>query len=512
MRTNYFSLFLFISILFTAAAVSAQTSNFDETWKEFLENDKISNMSRLSKPNKAYKKQEYAKYLLMNINTDFCQSDVENAEILLAEIKSMDAIIYKPIVGFASKMSNLEVKIKAYHSMDAIWQRFLKDKAVTPSELEAVKGAKTLCEKQTLAKYSYMTAYHNFCQGDVAKAKNIFEKRTLQLAEKTTLRIEEVEGLAPEVAKMKSLFQNMTKLDTAWDKYLDSGVSPGFDIDLPLFSCYPVPNMKALILRGTADLCEAGEETIAEIKKLAADSGVTPDGELAEKLEELEDAVKEQDEDLAYLNKAWEAFLPDSKVLHKDYSHDFCEPEPLIRAYIMDGYTFVCDLAEIKLQEIEDLQKSAKLELDEETLIKIKELGELSERYQLNGEEIEDYWKKFTAQGDTLYEDYISIEMYCDNIDQIKDWVIGGNCSDCEERSQYMQKIDAFQKTFEFSFTEDLECQVQNLRVKLWDCRYKILVELATLEVSDDPIETRLERYLTEYEMGVRPEVCTTGK
>ena len=66
MRTNYHFFCLIIGIFFISATTFSQTVNFDETWKEFLENNKISNMSKLIKPDKVYDRPDYAKYLLMN--------------------------------------------------------------------------------------------------------------------------------------------------------------------------------------------------------------------------------------------------------------------------------------------------------------------------------------------------------------------------------------------------------------------------------------------------------------
>lgn len=502
---------LSISLISTTAV--AQTVNFDETWKEFIGNDKISNMSQLIKPDRVSDLPDYAKYLLMNTNSSFCQSDVEDAEVLMAEIKEIDPLLQKSIPGYVAKVSDLESKIKAYYSMDEVWQRFLATKEVSLSELESIEAAKSLCEKQTLAKYSYMTAYYHFCEGDIAEARNIFENRTLRLTEKTSLRVRDVEGLGPEVAKMKSLFKDMSKLDVAWKSYLESGESPGFDIDLPLFPCYPIPNMKEFLLKGVADLCKSGPEMLDKIKKLELQSGVSPDKELAEKIKELEAAIKQNEQNLEALNIAWEAFIPDNRVKHLDsYGYEYCDKEAMIRAYIMDGFAFVCDLAEDMLQKIDDLQASNPARLEDITKIKINELAALLEEYQTNGVEIEERWSRFVAQGDQLSNPFQTRDLYCDNIYQVKDWTMQGLGGSCEEGLAYLEKIEAFQATFEFSFTDELECRVQKLRIKVWDCRYKALQEMASIDVSSKPYEERLKELLEEYAIGDRPEVCSFDK
>lgn len=510
MRTNAYFFFFIIHLLFISTATFAQsTINFDETWKEFLENNKISNMSELVKPNKVYEQPKYAKYLLMNTNTSFCQSDVDDAVTLMAEVQAIDADVHKAIPGFVKKMEELDAKIKAYHSMDEIWKRFLETEEVTLEELDAVTAAKTSCEKKTLAKYSFMTAYAHFCEGNVPRAKDIFENRTLQLTEKTTLRVEQVEGLAKEVAHLKSMFQDMAKLDVAWKKYVDSGVSPGFDTELPLFPCNPIPNMKAFVLKGAMDVCNAAPAMLEKIEQLQAKSGVAPNAELTKKVKELEAAVARKNSDLAALNEAWEAFIPDNKVKHLDkYGYEYCSKEAVIRAYIMDGFAYTCDLAENMLDKIDSLQRQEPAPLEKITITKINELAALIDKYEANGVKIEKLWNKFVSQGDKLSADYESSELYCDNIHQVKDWTMRGLSVSCEEGQQYLEQIDAFQQTTEFKFTKDLECRVQKLRLKVWECRYQALQKLARVE-APNAYEKRLEELMKEYEMGARPEVCS---
>lgn len=509
MRTNYYFFCLIINIFFIPATTFAQTANFDETWKEFLGNNKISNISELAKPDKVYKKQDYAKYLLINTNSNFCQSKMVDAEKLMTEIQEIDGMVLKSIPGYVKRMDDIETKIKAYYSIDGIWNRFLLTREVTLEELEAVNAAKTSCEKRTLAKYSYMTAYYHFCQGNVPRSKDIFENRTLRLTEKTSLRVKDVEGLASEVAKMKSLFQDISKLDIAWNTYVETGVSPGFDIELPLFPCNPIPNMKEFVLKGVVDVCDLGPVMLEKIKDLQAESGVTFERELGKKVKELEAAIQQTKTNFSALNVAWEAFIPDNKVKHMGrYGYEYCSKEPLIRAYIMDGFAYACEMSEDMLRKIDELRRSEVIPLEEITIIKINELVALNEEHQYNAVIIEELWEKFVAQGDILSEDYQMEEFYCDNIHLVKAWTIKGLSGNCEEGHQYLEQIEDFQRTFEFIFFEDLECRVQKLRIKVWECRHKALLKLARGEAPDS-YEERLEELMEEYGVGERPEVCS---
>lgn len=467
-------------------------------------------MSALIKPDKYSNQLAYAKYLLMNANNTFCQGEVEAAEGWMAEVQKADPKLYKLVPGYLGKKKDLEAKMKAYHSMDVIWKRFLKTKEVEQKELEAIKAAKSSCEKSTLAKYSYMTAYNLFCQGEVSKSKNIFENRTLRLAEKTSLRVEDVEGLAEEVAKMKALFKDMSKLDIAWKSYVKSGVSPGFDIELPLFPCYPIPKMKELMLKGAMDLCDSGPKMLEEIKQLQMETDVVLDREFGQKMKDFESAIQLKITNVATLDEAWEAFIPDNTVRHKGkYSHEYCTKEQLIRAYIMDGFVFVCDLAEESLEKIDALQKSDITPLEEITMIKINELAELNDQYKANATNIERLWDSFVANDDTLLEEFESQDEYCDHVHEVKDWTMKGLSLSCKEGLPYLEKIEAVSQTLEFEFYEELECRIQKLRIKIWDCRHQAMQKLANVEETPEASEAKFNELKEQYQLGERPEACS---
>ncbi|MCB0636262.1 MAG: hypothetical protein KDC54_06575, partial [Lewinella sp.] len=212
---------------------------------------------------------------------------------------------------------------------------------------------------------------------------------------------------------------------------------------------------------------------------------------------------------LAALHAAWTAFLPENKVPPTArYGYEYCEKEPLIRAWILDGFAYTCELGEEMLRKIDSIQRADMTPLEQITMIKINELAELSDQYQADGREIEGVWNLFVSQRDTLFRDYQSADFYCDNIHQVKDWTIRGLMSSCEESTLYLDQIEAFNRTFEFNFAPDLECRVQKLRIKVWECRHQALLKLARIE-APEAVEERLAELMTEYRMGPRPEECT---
>ena len=494
-----------------AAEVPAQS--FEETWLEFLDNNKIVNISALRKPDKVFDTEDYAKYLLMNMNSDFCQSDVPAAEEILAEIRDLDPKVLEAVPGFVPKLEGLEVKDRAYHRVDEIWRQFLETRQVPVDKLNEIEGVRTTCEKGTLAKYSYMLASAKYCDGDIAGARDIFQNRTLRLAEKTSWKFRDVEGLVAEVKKMETIYAALPPLERAWSTFVETGVSPGFGAEIPTVGCYPVPTIKALLLRGAADVCGEGAAAVAEVGRLRATSGVALPDDVNDALLDLEDATLDRGAALADLNAAWEAFLPDGKVKYGTrYGYDYCETEPLIRAYIMDGYTYVCELGNLTARRVDSLQQIRRVRLDRDTKQKLGELAELEDRYRFHGSRIEGVWDQFVAEGDTLTADYISTEEYCDQIQQVKDWTIRGLSGDCEAAVAYLNEIEEFNRRFEFTFYDELECRVQKLRIKVWECRFRLLHELATVESEQGAegvtYDERIAALMAEYQLDVRPEEC----
>ncbi len=501
-RIHGFLICFFICLISTTTF----SQNFDETWAEFLENNKISNMSRLPRPDPVTDQINYAKFALMNTNNKFCQSKIVDAETYMEELQTIDTDIFESIPGFTRKMDDLEKKIEAYHSIDEIWNRFLKNRDVTVHELEEIYPPSTICEKRTLVKYSYMTAHYYLCEGELERSINTFENRTLKIAEKTTLRVNDVKGMSAEVKNMKTLYRNMSKLDDAWEEYLDTGVSPGFKPKLPLFDCYPVPNIKAYLLRGAVDICKIAPEMLEKIEKIQDKTNVALDREIREKISELREDVKENEETAAPLNKAWNSFVKSGKVPTVDYGYEYCNTESLIRAYIMDGYAYPCNFGDEMLTKIDSLRKADRPRLRKSTAKKINELMDLIEEYEENSADIDKIWGKFVANGNKLVSDYISTENYCDNIHQVKDWTMRGLTADCEEAIPYLQKIDNFKETFDFDFYKGLDCRVQALRIKVWECRHAALEDLAKTEFPD-AYQERLTELMEQYDMIERPRM-----
>ncbi|MEM7103389.1 MAG: hypothetical protein AAF502_09690 [Bacteroidota bacterium] len=398
MKKNLFSLLCtgLCIALFTLSA-NAQFVNFEDTWQEFLKNNKISNTSELVKPNKD-QKINYVRYCLIYANSHFCAAEMKEAEEYMKEIEQIGESTYSTITGFSDRYNDLSTKIEASHKVEEMWLSFLEFRNTTLDDINSVEAAKRVCEKGTLAKISYMMTYVHYCNGDIGKAKEIFEKRVLQLVERTSLKAEDVQGLPEEVRKMKKVFSVLPKVGVAWKEYMETDVSPGFEYDFPLVECNPIPLMKAYMLRAAANLCTEGAEMLKKIESLEANNSQPVPNDLAKKIAWLKGEVGVFDGDVSVLQNAWEEFVP------------------------------------------------------RDTLIRPFELG----------------------------------EFYCDKMDQIKAWTIKGHLESCASGQEYLDKIDAFQGKHGLQYDDVLDCKIQRLRIKVWDCRYWEIVRRARKETHEE--------------------------
>lgn len=473
---------LLIGILFFAFSSHAQFVNFEETWQEFLSNNKISNISELTKPSKE-SKIDYVKYSLMYANTNFCAGDIGDAESFMKEVRAIGSGVFNTIPGFKEKYEDLDVKMKAYHKVENLWLNFIKYRNVTLAQLEEVAEAKMVCEKGTLAKYFHMVAYAHYCNGNIAEAKSNFEGRVLKLAEKTSLKVSDINGLEEEVKTFKALFPALAKLGKAWKTFTTTDVSNGFDTKLPLIECYPMPSMKAYILVAANDVCRKGAQMLEQVNKLQANNPHELDASLKEKINWLETEVGKYNGDLASLEKAWTEFVPtDTVASGTPFDFEYCHKAAQIKVCAMKGVMYYCEMGKEMLDKIGTIRKEHNPELDATILQKIKTLEDKLQQSQDDFDNLEKQWTEFVASNDTLLNGFQLATYYCDKIAQIKSWTIRGHFDACAKGQDFLDEIDVYLDVHKLKMDEELTCRVRRLRQKVWDCRYWELVLQARKE------------------------------
>lgn len=469
MRQNLrFFLCLFVAIsLFSQAAKAQELVNYEETWQEFLKNPLASSISKLAKPEKTHTS-DYLKYCLMYANSHFCANDLNSSELMLAEVANIAQADRDKIAGFTDRYTDLRTKIAAYKSCDKLWQKFIKGTHVSLKDLQEpdVIDAKTVCEKGTLCKYFYITSMDYYCEGNLADSRKHFEDRVQKLAEKTSFKPSQVEGMVERVKLMKDIWAGMDKLDPAWKTLIETDKSPGFSTELPLIECYTIPNMKEYILRATADMCKVGAEMLKKIQALQKTNTHDIPADVLDKIEWLEKAVAENNDGLAVLNEAWKKFVPENKPSGLEYGHEFaCDRAAEIKAYIMDGFADPCKGGKAALEKIEELKKKYNPTLDTETTTKLKQLQARVGTEDKNITKLNEVWADFVPDDKISGKLDIAFE-YCDKEAQIKAYTIDGTVNFCDKGKQRLEDIAKLRESDNPTLADDVIKKIENLEAK----------------------------------------------
>lgn len=482
---------------FLIPTANGQIVNFEETWQEFLKESKTSNISNLPQPAKEESK-NYVKYNLMYANSRFCEGNIAKAKELMRNIQQTGATVYETIPGFKARHDDLEAKIQAAVEADGIWKNFLLNGSVTEEELDDVPLAIRVCEKGTLAKFSYMQAHTYYCQGKTDKARERFENYTLKIVDKTSLKIEDVKGLGPKVEEMRQVFKALKILDKSWAAYIKTDISEGFEEELPEIDCYPIPSMKAYMLIAAQDVCKNGARMLKKIQALQEINTHDVPTELAEKITWLESEVANYTGDLSTLNKIWKQFVPNDNLDELiDFDLIYCEKEAQIRSYIMNGTINVCTLGKEMLGKIAGIQAEYNPDLTKVTLEKLENLKKTVNKIDDNKKILDKSWAEFLEK-DTLLSIDFGYE-YCDKADIIKAYTMNGLVNICSEGVAMVEKIEEIESSFEPELSAELSKRVEKLK----EFAPKYVAEASTFRklwksyIADG--DTLLEKYALAY-------------
>ncbi len=467
---------LFLGTIFSDA--SAQVINFEETWKAFLKNNKTSNISKLPQP--PPNTVDFPKYCLMYANSNFCFNRIGKAGMFMKKIEEYGETNYKTIPGFKERYDDLVLKIQAYHDLGKVWRRYLESYNVSLEELEAVKTARSVCEKGTLAKYTIMETYALYCSGKVAEAQDIFENYVLQIVEKTSLKLSDINGLEKEVKTFKQLFKVLPQLNTAWASYIKTDKSDGFDAEVPTLACNNVPLIKKYMLIAASDICTKGLPMLEKIKALEPANKDNIDDELAEKIKWLEETAKFYNGDFAVLNDAWKEFTPKNTLEKElDFTLIYCNKLAQIRSYTMNGILHICEKGAEMLQTIADYQKENEVDIDAVTQKKIDYLQETVKTFNGDLSVLNAAWKEFIPKN-TLKKEIDFTLIYCDKVAQIRSYTMNGILNHCTLGEKMLGKISAVEKKHDVQLDGITTGKIKKLKALVKNTK----ADLATLNAA----------------------------
>ncbi|MDC0230982.1 hypothetical protein OAK19_03380 [Aureispira] len=428
---------------FCMPVLNAQLVNYEETWQEFLRKEKTSNISELTEPDIGHKT-NYLKYSLMYANTYFCADNLKSTYEMIDRIELMGEEAQNKIPGFKERYDKFKIKVKAYKDFDLLWDKFLNDKnSVSREEVFAVPEARRVCEKGTLCKYFYLIARDYFCDNDIDNAREHFNMVRKLIA--TTFDYNSVEGLSEDMEKTLLLWEGIDQLNSAWDTYVITGVSPGFNGELPTFDCNVLPNLKACILKATFDLCGEGADMLKKIKALQKINNHPISSDMIEVIEWIETEVGYIETDLVILNSFWRVFIPNDILPNTaNYKHTFrCDREAEIKAYIMDGLSQPCVNGRDALNNINRIRKQYKPDMGPVTLTKFKKLKSLISNDEKGVEVVFKAWRDFLDDGQLSMEYNFDFEFgHCNKVSEIRSYIIDGTINSCQKGELRLDDIE----------------------------------------------------------------------
>lgn len=451
-------IFLLVCALGGMDLMAQQLVNFEETWQEFLKKDKISNISKLVQPDRA-QKESYIKYALMYANTYFCADNIESADEMIKRIEKMGTEVQEKVDGFAERYQKVLTKINAYKDFVPLWKKFQSDpESVSNDELALVNEAKSVCEKGTLCKYFLINAHNYFCDEQMTKARNLYDTRIKKLMQ-TDFDYKVVEGLDRELEKMLEFWPLLDELDLAWQTYEITGVSPGFEKELPFYKCNVLPYYKICILNAKADFCANGEKVAKEIIRLKTVNQDPIPAEILDQLNWIEENYEKERKDLAVLNSYWRIFTPKDKLPEQaSFKYHFnCDKEAEIRGYLMIGINDPCNKAKFAIDSIEMIKKVYQPALEPITNDKYKKLKSLLTEDESIAVEIDQAWNRFLKE-----EDFNAIPVlekslgYCNKLSEIKYYIMDGTINYCEKGQIRLDDITRLLDEFKPELSEDV--------------------------------------------------------
>lgn len=458
----------------------------DGLWITFLSNKSITHadLDKYELAKKVCEKGTLAKYFYMSAHAFYCKGDIagckddfENKVVRLTEKANLDP---NAVGGLADEMKTMKKVLAVNAKLVPAWDQYM-----STNKSPGFADDLPLIECYTIPnmKIYILRAMTDVCKNGsemLVKIKKLQESNTHPIPADLQAKID---WLDKEVTKYNG---NLANLNKAWAEFVPTDkVKSG--IEFMGIYCEKDAQIKAYTMQGTINYCEEGQEMLDKIAEVQKEYNPTLDATTKGKIENLKKLVNNEAAEKAKLDKAWEEFVPtDTVASGAPFSFEYCDKADVIKAYIMDGMMHPCVRGEERLADIAKVQKMYKPELDATTQEKLDKLQARVKKYMADLNALNKLWATFIENNDTIPTAFGVEEYYCDKVAQVKSWVLIGNVNTCEQGQQYMDRIIAYKKAHSMTFDKELDCRVNRLRMKIWDCRYWELVRLAWKETHEE--------------------------
>ena len=193
------------------------------------------------------------------------------------------------------------------------------------------------------------------------------------------------------------------------------------------------------------------------------------------------------------------------------FDGNYCRAEDQIRAWILEGMQNPCQLGQDRLDQIHQLRGEAQPKLSGLVISRIERLQRALKELDQESEKVDQIWRDFIAQGDTLYSPPRLKPAYCDPATQVKTWIMQGALDPCPSGQDYLDRISELQNTVGVAMTADMACHLNNFKRKVWDCRYWELVrEARRLTAEEREKFGPLSATVMEGELNSAEQLCPT--
>ena len=349
----------------------------------------------------------------------------------------------------------------------AAWEDFLPDSKLS----QAYALDFEFCEKLDEVKAHLIQGTVEICtegQQHLDKIDDLLVEYEINLTPEVEAKIE---GLRTGI---QDLGQRQKVMDQAWRYFLQNGsVSDAYEYAYE-FPCNRVLDVRAALLDGYTNPCQSGQYGLDEAQKIINRYQPTLDSETANYLRQLKDQLANEGTNVRKVARIWKDFVPDNQISGDlDIPFQYCDKIAECRAYILDGTLNFCDRGETRLQDIYQLREDYLLALDDEMEAKLEQLYLMVERGKPSTVGLNNAWARATASDNFYKESHGDIEInafYCDPLDQTKTWVLQGLMSVCSDGQSFLNQIDAFKRERNLRYDEELDYQVELLRVYVGRC------------------------------------------
>jgi hypothetical protein len=458
----------------------------DALWGSFIKNHNISfaDLDKIPQAKSVCEKGTLAKYSMMVAYLSYCKFDLPavkaEIEVRLTNLFDKTNFDINKVSGLSTEFKAMKENLRVNALLDPAWKEYIatdKSPGFT-TDLQVVN-----CNVVPNLKIYVLRAMVDVCKYGSEMLPKIKE---LQKINTQTLPVElqnKIDWLDQEVTKYTG---NLVDLNKAWSELISTDkVSKG--LNYKGIFCEKDAQIKSYLIEGWLEPCTKGEEMLKKIEDVQKEFNPTLDNTTKDKISKLEAKVKKENENVELFKKAWEEFTTnDTNVVNTKFPFEYCDKEMIVQAYIMDGRLAPCERGANRVADVNKLLSSNKIELGAKTTDKLNYLQQLVDGYNKTNKELTEKWKVFVENNDTIAVPYDVDAFYCDKIMQVKSWCLMGHFNTCKQGQSYLSKIDSFQKKHNLNYDPELACRVTRLRLKVWDCRYWELVELAWKETHEE--------------------------